>query len=201
MSDEEINKIKKRNGTILMITMALMLLSALISANQEKTISEESNVALFSKAPKAGDKGIPEGNHIRIETEHGSIFIELYADSAPNTVANFKALTGKGYYDGLLFHRVIAGFMAQGGDPKGTGTGGPGYSVKAEFNERKHQRGTLAMARSADPDSAGSQFYICFGPQPHLDNQYTIFGQVIEGMDVVDQISQGDAMTKVTVEP
>lgn len=116
-------------------------------------------------------------------------------------MANFKALAGKGYYDGLVFHRVIPGFMAQGGDPLGTGTGGPGYKVKAEFNKHKHQRGTVAMARSSDPDSAGSQFYICFGPQPHLDGQYTVFGQVIEGMDVVDQIRQGDEMVKVSVEP
>ena len=158
-------------------------------------------MGLFSKAPKAGDKDIPAGNHIQIETAHGDILIELYPDSAPNTVANFKALAGKGYYDGLTFHRVIAGFMAQGGDPKGTGTGGPGYKVKAEFNDRKHLRGTVAMARSADPDSAGSQFYICFGPQPHLDGQYTIFGQVVEGMDAVDQILQGDLMTKVSVLP
>ncbi|PIP03644.1 MAG: peptidylprolyl isomerase [Zetaproteobacteria bacterium CG12_big_fil_rev_8_21_14_0_65_54_13] len=138
---------------------------------------------------------------MRIETENGPVVIELYPDEAPNTVANFKALAGKGYYDGLVFHRVIPGFMAQGGDPLGTGTGGPGYKVKAEFNKHKHQRGTVAMARSSDPDSAGSQFYICFGPQPHLDGQYTVFGQVIEGMDVVDQIRQGDEMVKVSVEP
>jgi len=158
-------------------------------------------MGLFTKAPQAGDNDIPAGDHIKIETEHGDILIELYADSAPNTVANFKALAGKGFYDGLQFHRVIAGFMAQGGDPDGRGTGGPGYKVKAEFNDRKHVRGTVAMARSASPDSAGSQFYICFGPQPHLDGQYTIFGQVTEGMDVVDQIKQGDTMTKVTVLP
>ncbi|HKI61781.1 MAG TPA: peptidylprolyl isomerase, partial [Mariprofundaceae bacterium] len=153
------------------------------------------------KAPQAGDKDIPEGNHIRITTDNGDIDIELYPDSAPNTVANFKALAGKGFYDGLKFHRVIAGFMAQGGDPDGTGMGGPGYKVKAEFNSRKHVRGTLAMARSQSPDSAGSQFYICFGPQPHLDNQYTIFGQVTSGMDVVDKIRQGDVMKQVVVLP
>jgi len=156
-------------------------------------------MSIFTKAPQAGDKNIPEGNHIVIETEHGKITIELYPDSAPNTVANFKALAGKGYYDGLKFHRVIAGFMAQGGDPDGTGMGGPGYKVKAEFNARKHVRGTVAMARSSNPDSAGSQFYICFGPQPHLDGQYTIFGQVTEGMELVDQIKQNDRMLHVSV--
>ena len=105
------------------------------------------------------------------------------------------------YYDGLEFHRVIPGFMAQGGCPDGNGMGGPGYKVKAEFNERKHERGAVAMARSQDPDSAGSQFYICFGPQPHLDGQYTIFGQVTEGMEVVDQIKQDDVMIKLSVLP
>ncbi|ATX81922.1 peptidylprolyl isomerase/peptidyl-prolyl cis-trans isomerase B (cyclophilin B) [Mariprofundus ferrinatatus] len=158
-------------------------------------------MGLFTSAPKAGDKDIPEGNHIKIETEKGEILIELYPDSAPNHVANFKSLAGKGFYDGLSFHRVIAGFMAQGGDPDGNGTGGPGYAIDAEFNDRKHVRGTLAMARSANPNSAGSQFYICFGPQPHLDGQYTIFGQVIEGMQAVDDIRQGDVMTRVSVLP
>ncbi len=158
-------------------------------------------MGLFMNAPQAGDEGIPEGNHISIETENGKILIELYPDSAPNTVANFKALVANTYYDGLEFHRVIPGFMAQGGCPDGNGMGGPGYQVKAEFNERKHERGTVAMARSQDPDSAGSQFYICFGPQPHLDGQYTIFGQVTEGMEIVDQIKQEDVMIKVSVLP
>ncbi|MDX8397811.1 MAG: peptidylprolyl isomerase [Mariprofundaceae bacterium] len=158
-------------------------------------------MSIFSSAPQAGDESVPEGNHIKIETKNGDMTLELYADSAPNTVANFKALAGKGYYDGLKFHRVIAGFMAQGGDPDGTGMGGPGYSVKAEFNDRKHLHGTLAMARSANPDSAGSQFYICFAPAPHLDGQYTIFGQITEGLDVLDQIKQGDVMEKVSVLP
>jgi peptidylprolyl isomerase/peptidyl-prolyl cis-trans isomerase B (cyclophilin B) len=158
-------------------------------------------LGLFTSAPQAGDEGVPEGNHICIETGNGEILIELYADTAPNAVANFKALADNTYYDGLTFHRVISGFMAQGGCPDGNGMGGPGYQVKAEFNDRKHVRGSVAMARSRDPDSAGSQFYICFGPQPHLDGQYTIFGQVVEGMDIVDQIKQGDVMTRVTVLP
>ncbi|MDX8393472.1 MAG: peptidylprolyl isomerase [Mariprofundales bacterium] len=149
--------------------------------------------------PKPGDANVPEGNQIKITTANGDILIELYPDVAPNTVANFKALAGSGFYNGLKFHRVISGFMAQGGDPKGTGTGGPGYSVKAEFNAKKHIAGTLAMARSGHPDSAGSQFYICFGTQPHLDGQYTVFGQVIEGMDAVNKIQQGDIMSSVTV--
>ncbi len=191
---------KKTNYLVLGFAFVGVLFISQINAAQN-TQAKENSVGLFTKAPQAGDKDIPAGNHIKIETAHGDILIELYPDSAPNTVANFKALAGKGFYDGLKFHRVIAGFMAQGGDPEGTGRGGPGYKVKAEFNDRKHVRGTVAMARSASPDSAGSQFYICFGPQPHLDGQYTIFGQVIEGMDVVDQIKQGDVMNKVTVLP
>jgi len=156
-------------------------------------------MGLFSKAPQAGDKDVPEGNHICIESGEGEIQIELYPDDAPNTVANFKALAAKGYYDGLNFHRVIPGFMAQGGCPRGDGTGGPGYKVKAEFNSRKHERGILSMARSSDPDSAGSQFYICYAAHPHLDGQYTVFGKVTEGMDVVDNIKVGCKINKVSV--
>jgi len=193
-------KLKRRNYIMMAFAFAGVLLISQFNAGHQSD-AKEHNVGLFTKAPQAGDKDIPAGNHIKIETKHGEILIELYPDSAPNTVANFKALAGRGFYDGLTFHRVIAGFMAQGGDPDGTGMGGPGYKVKAEFNDRKHIRGTVAMARSASPDSAGSQFYICFAPQPHLDGQYTIFGQVVEGMDVVDQIKQGDVMTKVSVLP
>lgn len=158
-------------------------------------------MGLFSKAPQAGDKDIPEGNHVRIETEEGNVDIELFPEDAPNTVANFKALAAKGFYDGLNFHRVIPGFVAQGGCPRGDGTGGPGYKVKAEFNARRHERGTLAMARSSDPDSAGSQFYICYDAHPHLDRQYTVFGQVTEGMDVVDRVRVGTKINKVSVLP
>ncbi|MDQ6999402.1 MAG: peptidylprolyl isomerase [Mariprofundus sp.] len=191
----------KRNNYLILgfVFVGVLFISQINTA--QNTEAKENSVGFFTKAPQAGDKDIPEGNHIKIETVHGEILIELYPDTAPNTVANFKALAGKGFYDGLKFHRVIAGFMAQGGDPEGTGRGGPGYKVKAEFNARKHVRGTVAMARSASPDSAGSQFYICFGPQPHLDGQYTIFGQVVEGLDVVDQIKQGDVMNKVSVLP
>jgi peptidyl-prolyl cis-trans isomerase B (cyclophilin B) len=143
-----------------------------------------------------------ESNIVSIELETGVVTIELYPDVAPATVESFKSLIAKGFYDGLTFHRVIPGFMAQGGDPDGTGMGGPGFKLKAEFNEKKHVRGTLAMARTADPDSAGSQFYICYGPQPHLDNQYTIFGQVTDGMDLIDDVKTGTVMKKLTlVEP
>jgi peptidylprolyl isomerase/peptidyl-prolyl cis-trans isomerase B (cyclophilin B) len=129
----------------------------------------------------------------------GEIRIELYPDTAPKTVENFVTLAKKGFYDGLTFHRVEPGFVAQGGDPKGNGTGGPGYTVKAEFNQRKHVRGTMAMARANHPDSAGSQFYICFQPAPFLDGKYTVFGQVTSGMEHVDKIQIGDKMKSVRI--
>ena len=129
----------------------------------------------------------------------GEIRLEFYAEDAPKTVENFVTLAKKGFYNGLNFHRVVPDFVVQGGCPKGNGTGGPGYQVKAEFNKQKHVRGTLAMARSQDPDSAGSQFYICYGSTPHLDGQYTVFGRVVSGMEHVDRIKQGDKMTAVTI--
>lgn len=121
---------------------------------------------------------------------------ELYPDAAPNTVNNFISLINKGFYDGLIFHRVIKNFMIQGGDPEGTGMGGPGYSIKGEFkqngfdNNLKHDRGVLSMARSFMPDSAGSQFFIMHQDSPHLDGAYAAFGKVIEGMDAVDKIAE-----------
>lgn len=120
---------------------------------------------------------------------------ELYSEIAPNTVNNFISLVQKGFYDGLIFHRVISGFMIQGGDPQGTGMGGPGYSIKGEFamngvrNDLKHTRGVLSMARSMMPNSAGSQFFIMHANAPHLDGQYAAFGKVVEGLDVVDKIA------------
>ncbi len=129
----------------------------------------------------------------------GTIKLEFYPDVAPNTVANFEKLANSGFYNGLTFHRVEPGFVVQGGDPNGDGTGGPGYQIKAEFNERKHLEGTLAMARSQNPNSAGSQFYICLAPAPFLNGNYTVFGQVTEGMELVQQIRRGDKMTSVKV--
>ncbi len=129
----------------------------------------------------------------------GRIVMEFYPQDAPNTVDNFITLAKKGFYDGVKFHRVEPGLLIQGGDPEGTGYGGPGYRIKAEFNSRKHVEGTVAMARSDHPDSAGSQFYICLRPIPSLDGNYTVFGQVIEGMELVKGIAIGDVMKKVTI--
>jgi peptidyl-prolyl cis-trans isomerase B (cyclophilin B) len=126
--------------------------------------------------------------------------IEFFPQDAPKTVENFVTLAKKGFYDGLSFHRVVPDFVVQGGCPKGDGTGGPGYQIKAEFNTQKHLRGTVAMARSQHADSAGSQFYITYGATPHLDNNYTVFGKVVEGMEHVDRIKQGDRMTSVAIE-
>ena len=136
----------------------------------------------------------------RITLDNGNtIDIEFYPQDAPKTVENFVKLAKQGFYDGLKFHRVVPDFVVQGGCPKGDGTGGPGWTVPAEFNSRKHVRGTVAMARSQHPDSAGSQFYICYGPTPHLDRNYTVFGQVTSGMEHVDRIKQGDRMKKVAI--
>ena len=155
---------------------------------------------------------------ITIQMKDGGVMkAELYPEIAPITVKNFVDLAAKGFYNGLIFHRVIPGFMIQGGDPQGTGMGGPGYTIKGEFsangvrNDLKHTRGVLSMARAMDPDSAGSQFFIMHENSPHLDGQYAAFGMVIEGMDAVDRIAdqstdfsdrprEDQIMEKVTVE-
>ena len=133
---------------------------------------------------------------VTIEMEDGGVMkAELYPEIAPNTVNNFISLVKKGFYDGVIFHRVIPGFMIQGGDPKGVGIGGPGYCIRGEFtangfkNDLKHDRGVLSMARTMAPNSAGSQFFIMHEDAPHLDGQYAAFGHVVEGMDVVDAIA------------
>ena len=124
-----------------------------------------------------------------IDTTAGTMVAELWPKIAPQTVNSFVFLSREGYYDGIIFHRVIPGFMIQGGDPTGTGTGGPGYKLKAEFNNMKHERGVLSMARTADPNSAGSQFFVMHANSPHLDNQYTAFGKATSGLDVIDKIA------------
>jgi peptidyl-prolyl cis-trans isomerase B (cyclophilin B) len=154
--------------------------------------------------PKDKDKEKAEAEplpQVTLETSKGKIVLELAEDDAPNTVANFVSLVEKKFYDGLKFHRVEPGFVIQGGDPKGNGSGGPGYTIPAEFSKKlKHTRGVLSMARTADPNSAGSQFFIMLGAAPSLDGQYAAFGKVISGMDVVDAIKVGDTITKATVD-
>lgn len=155
---------------------------------------------------------------VTIEMENGDVMkAELYPEIAPNTVNNFISLVNQGFYDGVIFHRVIRGFMIQGGDPQGTGVGGPGYSIKGEFsyngfaNDLKHTKGVLSMARIMEPNSAGSQFFIMHETSPHLDGQYAAFGKVVEGEDIIDKIAavatdymdkplEEQKMKKVTVE-
>lgn len=133
-----------------------------------------------------------------IETDKGNIELVLFDKEAPNTVKNFEKLANSGFYNGLKFHRVIPDFMIQGGCPKGTGTGGPGYTIKCEINIKKHGAGALSMAH-AGKDTGGSQFFITHSPQPHLDGKHTVFGKVEKGMEVVNKIKAGDVMRKVYV--
>jgi len=161
----------------------LMLTAVSMGAQKLKT------AAPGATAPKAGEKVAV------IDTNYGRIVLKFFSDVAPGHVKNFEKLASKGFYDKTTFHRVIPGFMIQGGDPNtkqgGTGmpgTGGPGYQIKAEFSSKHHSRGILSMARSQDPDSAGSQFFITVADAGFLDHQYTVFGQVVQGMDVVDKI-------------
>src|SRR6266446_4646744 len=131
-----------------------------------------------------------------IKTSEGEMVVQFWTDAAPNTIENFKKLAREGFYDGTIFHRIVKGFMIQGGDPNSKdpakensyGEGGPSYKIKAEFNDHSHQRGVISMARSSDPDSAGSQFFICLAPVPRLDHQYTTFGKLIKGDDVLGKI-------------
>jgi peptidyl-prolyl cis-trans isomerase B (cyclophilin B) len=185
------------------------------SATEETTTMEGEEMAEpVESAPTEG------GNEVAvIQTTMGTIVLEFFDDAAPNHVANFKKLAREKFYDGIYFHRVIPDFMIQAGCPltrddknrSNDGTGGPGYTIDAEFNDRPHKRGTLSMARKPDPNSAGSQFFICHEAQPGLDGQYTVFGKVIDGMEVVDKIAMAERdardnpiekifMEKVTIE-
>ncbi len=137
---------------------------------------------------------------VSIETSRGTIELELFPEHAPKTVNNFLFLAGEGFYDGVSFHRVIPDFMIQGGDPTGSGMGGPGYRFEDEFdgNPLTHETGTLSMA-NAGPGTNGSQFFITHGPTPHLDGRHTVFGKVVNGQDIVDAVEQGDTMNSITV--
>ena len=139
----------------------------------------------------SGAKADDLENTLYLELENGRVVIEMRPDLAPQHVARIKTLAREGFYDSIVFHRVIEGFMAQTGDPTGTGTGGSGQNLDAEFNDAPHLRGTVSMARAGHPDSADSQFFICFAAAPFLDGQYTVWGQVVSGMEFVDQIKKG----------
>jgi peptidylprolyl isomerase len=153
----------------------------------------------FGAALAFGAGGMAEAadleNTLYLDVPKGRVVIEMRPDLAPNHVAQIKELTRKGFYDGVPFHRVIDGFMAQTGDPTGTGSGGSGKKLKAEFSKEKHVRGTTSMARTSDPNSADSQFFIMFAPAPHLDNQYTVWGKVVSGMEHIDAIKKGSGQS------
>jgi len=140
-------------------------------------------------------------NVLLMQLKDGTVVIEMRPDLAPKHVARIKELVRQGFYDGLVFHRVIEGFMAQGGDPKGNGTGGSGQKIPAEFSKQPFVRGTVGMARSQDPNSGDSQFFICFAPAPFLDGQYTVWGQVISGMEFVDKIKRGSGANGEVTNP
>ena len=156
-----------------------------------------SSAALAAEEREDENKPINAGNEVAvIKTSEGDMVVQFWTDAAPNTIENFKKLAKKGFYNGTIFHRIVRGFMIQGGDPDSKdpakearyGEGGPGYKIKAEFNDHSHERGVISMAREPDPDSAGSQFFICLGPVPRLDHQYTTFGKLIKGDDVLGKI-------------
>jgi len=181
--------------------LALVCLVAVAACGEDTTsqsneaVAVESDVAASSSAPAVNQETVmavsdPE-NAIVIELKDGNVVIELAPDLAPNHVARIKELAREGFYDGLVFHRVIDGFMAQTGDPTGTGTSGSGQNLDAEFSDANFDRGTLGMARSSNPNSADSQFFICLEAAPHLNGQYTVLGQVVDGMEHVDSIKKG----------
>jgi peptidyl-prolyl cis-trans isomerase B (cyclophilin B) len=176
----------------------------LIGADRADTPAGGEMAASFTKPTGTElDALAVEAEHVqaRIHTKKGDIVFRFYSRDARQHSAAFIKLARGGFYDGLAFHRVEPGFVVQGGCPLGTGTGGPGYNLDAEFNALPHAKGTVAMARASNPNSAGSQFYICLGDARFLDRQYTVFGQTVEGQDVVDGIRVGDVMENVTIEP
>jgi len=173
-----------------MSILAVVLLSSAILAAEEKK-DEKTSMNTASEVAV-------------IKTSEGDMVVQFWTDAAPNTIENFKKLARAGFYNGTIFHRIVKGFMIQGGDPNSKdpakesryGEGGPGYKIKAEFNDHSHERGVISMAREPDPDSAGSQFFVCLGPVPRLDHQYTTFGKLIKGDDVLGKI--GDTPVAMT---
>ncbi len=214
---------KKRWGIIVAVVLMCFALLLAGCAEGEKATKETEK----SATPKEAGEELPEetlppvkslsdfpdgqdGDKVEavIRTERGDIVIQFFPEVAPVTVASFLHLARTGFYNGTRFHRVEPGFVIQGGDPLSknpddpyVGTGGPGYRLPPEFSDKKHETGTVAMARAEDPYSGGSQFYICLAPQPSLDGQYTVFGQVVSGMDVVNSIQKGDLIKEVIIRP
>jgi len=197
------NKVQKKawyknKAVIIPIIIALVLLGLIL------TLFMTGVIKMPSQPPKSYNSPIPMTIDVNkkytalIKTAKGDLVLELYPQDAPVTVNNFVTLARKGFYNGLTFHRVIPDFMAQGGDPNGTGTGGPGYTFQDEFSSRTHQAGSLSMANSG-ANTNGSQFFICYTPQPHLNGKHTVFGQLTQGMDVLKKLVNGDKMNEVVI--
>ena len=184
------------NRGLLRIASTILVLPILLSASCAG--GEESKPKTYS-APPPMKIDTSKQYTATIETEKGNIVLELFASDVPVTVNNFVFLAREGFYDDTTFHRVIADFMAQGGDPTGTGMGDPGYKFADEFTEHTHSAGALSMA-NAGPNTNGSQFFITYTPTPHLDGKHSVFGQLIEGMDILEQIKNGDAIERITIE-
>ena len=184
----------------LTVSIALLFVGLVATCSSQETKAQGKETTTKTEAKETGKGGSVQKTEAVdevavLETNYGTMVAEFFPMDAPATIENFKKLAKSGFYDGTKFHRIVKGFMIQGGDPntKGPnvesyGTGGPGYMIKAEFNSRKHLKGTLSMARSQDPNSAGSQFFICLAPQPGLDGKYTVFGQLIKGTNVLEAI-------------
>jgi peptidyl-prolyl cis-trans isomerase B (cyclophilin B) len=180
--NDEIRMTNALSACMKFLILSVVILSSAVFAADEK--KEE-------KSPMNSSNEVAV-----INTSEGEMVVQFWSDAAPNSVDNFKKLARQGFYDGTIFHRIVKGFMIQGGDPNSKdpakensyGQGGPGYNIKAEFNDHGHQRGVISMARGPDPDSAGSQFFICLAPVPRLDHQYTTFGKLVKGDDVLEKI-------------
>ena len=189
------------NGSLPRMAGAILVLATLLLASCAATSSEPAttNEPMNYSTPPPMTIDTGKQYTATIETEKGNLALELYAKDVPVTVNNFVFLAREGFYDNTTFHRVIAGFMAQGGDPTGTGAGGPGYSFADEFTEHTHVTGALSMANSG-PNTNGSQFFITYAPQPHLDGMHSVFGRLVDGMDVLEAIEQGDTIVRITIE-
>ncbi len=184
----------KLNSVLILVFLFVMVFGVSKAVAQD---TKSTDVPKGTSEVIIDDKALPQ---VKMTTKYGDMVIELFEDETPNTVANFVNLIEKGYYDGLVFHRVVANFVIQGGDPTGTGSGGPGYRIRCECdkNTHKHLRGVLSMAH-AGKDTGGSQFFITHCATPHLDGRHTVFGQVLTGVEIVDKVQVGDKMEKVVM--
>ena len=197
------NKVQKKawyqNKTVVIpIIIALALLGLILTLFMTGVIKLPAQQPKSFNSPVSMVIDVNKNYTALIKTDKGDLVLELYAQDAPVTVNSFITLARKGFYNGLTFHRVIPDFMAQGGDPNGNGTGGPGYTFQDEFSSRTHQVGSLSMANSG-PNTSGSQFFICYTPQSHLNGKHTVFGQLTQGMDVLKKLVNGDKMNEVVI--